>query len=367
MNLNRLSILSDAIIDVAKGENLRTSLQRLVQNAVEMTECTYGAIGSLSPDGSLEDFNYFGMSEETADEIPTFPQGEGLLGYMLKHPTPLRVSDIKEHHSSVGFPENHPAMRTFLGVPILVRGELYGSLYLTEKRNGQEFTDEDERLIIVLAAAAGVAIDNYRGHVARNQIGVLAERERIARDLHDLVIQRLFATGLLFQSITKDVEGFPKCQEIIQNGINDLDNTIQQIRATIFALKQNLPLKNVTTRVISETSSLSAVAGFEIESTFVGPLDDFVSLELADELIPVVRELVTNSIKHASATTITLSLTANPTYLELVITDNGIGYVEGSVKSGLLNLDKRAKSRGGEFEIFRDGSRGTKAIWRVSL
>jgi len=97
-------------------------------------------------------------------------------------------------------------MNSFLGVPIRIRDEIYGSLYLTEKRGGGDFTEEDEQLVRALASAAGVAIDNARGQVAQNKVVVLAERERIARDLHDLVIQRLFATGLSLQAVSKDVD-----------------------------------------------------------------------------------------------------------------------------------------------------------------
>ena len=110
MDITRLSALSDAVMDVAKGEDLRSSLKRLIENAVIITDCTYGALGSIAADGSLEDFTYIGMSDETADEIETFPEGKGLLGHLLKVPEPLRVSVIRDHPSSSGFPKGHPAM-----------------------------------------------------------------------------------------------------------------------------------------------------------------------------------------------------------------------------------------------------------------
>ena len=367
MNITRLDVLSDAVMDVAKGQDLKTSLKRLIQSAVLITDCTYGALGSIAADGSLEDFTYVGMSDETADEIESFPEGKGLLGHLLKVPQPLRVSVIKDHPSSSGFPKGHPSMSGFLGVPIRIRDEVYGSIYLTQKRNGEDFTQEDEQLVVVLACAAGVAIDNYRGHIAQNQVSVLAERERIARDLHDLVIQRLFATGISLQSIGADSSISQETVLKIQNTIDNLDATVQQIRTTIFSLQEELPIQDIRTQVLSEITSLNSIAGFKITYAFQGPVDTLIGDELASQVIPVIRELITNAIRHAEATTIDLVLLANQTYCEVRVVDNGKGYVPGERRSGLLNLERRALARGGEFEILKDPIAGTRTMWRGSL
>lgn len=367
MDITRLSALSDAVMDVAKGEDLRSSLKRLIENAVIITDCTYGALGSIAADGSLEDFTYIGMSDETADEIDTFPEGKGLLGHLLKVPEPLRVSVIRDHPSSSGFPKGHPAMSGFLGVPIRIRDEVYGSIYLTQKRNGKDFTEEDERLVVVLASAAGVAIDNYRGHIAQTQVGILAERERIARDLHDLVIQRLFATGLSLQGVGGDSSISQESLAMVQSSIDNLDATVQQIRTTIFALQEKLPIQDIRTQVLSEIASLNSIAGFKITYSFQGPVDTVIGSELASQVIPVIRELVTNAIRHSGASAIDLVLLTNQTYCEVRVVDNGKGYVQGERKSGLLNLEKRALARGGEFEIIKDSIAGTRTMWRASL
>lgn len=367
MDVTRLSALSEAVMDVAKGQDLKTSLKRLIQNAVLITDCTYGALGSITSDGVLEDFTYVGISDETADEIETFPLGKGLLGHLLAVPKPLRVSVIKDHPSSVGFPKGHPAMSGFLGVPIRIRNELYGSIYLTQKRNGKDFTEEDEKLVVVLASAAGVAIDSYRGHIAQNQVSVLAERERIARDLHDLVIQRLFASGISLQSIESDPTISKTALTKIQSTLENLDSTVQQIRATIFALQDIHPIADIRTLIVSEVASLSVVAGFQISYSFQGPIDTMIGEELAKQVIPVIRELVTNAIRHSDATKIDLVVLANQTYCEIRVVDNGKGYVAGERKSGLLNLERRAVARGGEFEIVKDGVAGTRTMWRASL
>ena len=121
---NRLEALSEAVIDIAKGEDLRASLRRLIENAVAISGATYGALGALGPDGTLEEFNYIGLSEESADEIASFPEGKGLLGHLLSHPIALRVNPISSHPASVGFPAGHPTMNSFLGVPIRIRDEI---------------------------------------------------------------------------------------------------------------------------------------------------------------------------------------------------------------------------------------------------
>lgn len=367
MDITRLNALSDAVMDVARGEDLKTSLKRLIQNAVLITDCSYGALGSITADGTLEDFTYVGMSDETADEIDTFPEGKGLLGHLLSVPEPLRISKIADHPSSVGFPPGHPSMSGFLGVPIRIRDELYGSIYLTQKRNGQDFTQEDESLVVVLASAAGVAIDSYRGHIAQNQIGVLAERERIARDLHDLVIQRIFATGMSLQSINLNSDLSHNDLGKIKSSIDNLNSTIQEIRTTIFALQDEHPIINIRTLVLSEIASLTQTAGFQITHSFVGPVDKVIGQELTEQMIPVIRELITNAIKHADASAIDLVVLANQTYCEIRVVDNGKGYVAGARKSGLLNLERRALARGGEFEILKNVNSGTRTMWRVSL
>jgi len=367
MDVTRLSALSDAVMDVAKGEDLKTSLNRLIQNAVLITDCTYGALGSITADGTLEDFTFVGMSDETADEIDTFPEGKGLLGHLLAVPEPLRVSVISEHPSSVGFPKGHPLMSGFLGVPIRIRDELYGSIYLTQKRNGKSFTEEDEKLVVVLASAAGVDTDSYRGHIAQNQVVVLAERERIARDLHDLVIQRLFASGISLHSIESEPSLSIEVQGKIQSVLDNLDSTVQQIRTTIFALLDEHPIADLRTLIMSEVASLSATAGFQISYSFLGPIDTVIGEDLSSQVIPVIRELITNAIRHADANAIDLVVLANQTYCEIRVVDDGKGYIPGERKSGLLNLERRALARGGEFEILGDTVSGTRTMWRVSL
>lgn len=363
MGPNRLGALSEAVIDIAKGEDLKASLRRLVENAVALSGATYGALGALGSDGSLEEFTYVGISEETADEIASFPEGKGLLGHLLTHPVPLRVNPIKSHPASIGFPAGHPSMISFLGVPIRIRDEIYGSLYLTEKRGGEDFTEEDEQLVSALASAAGVAIDNARGLEAQHRVIVLAERERIARDLHDLVIQRLFATGLSLQALTKDPEFPEKDLERLREVIDNLDSTVQQIRNSVFALQDQSGSHGLRSRIQSEIDSLRTSSALNITCEFNGPIDTVIDGELAENIFAVLRELLTNAIKHSKANLVEVQVSALKTRCEVRIIDDGIGIADNVHRSGLLNLAKRAEDFGGTFEIYRRPSGGTRAIW----
>ena len=157
----------------------------------------------------LVEFIAIGIDEEQRRRIGRLPEGHGILGLLIVDAKPLRLPDLAEHPESFGFPPGHPPMRSFLGVPVLVRNEVFGNLYLTDKVSGPVFTAVDEELIVALAGAAGVAIENARLSSRVRELALLEDRERIARDLHDTVIQRLFATGMSLQSTTAMVRSDP--------------------------------------------------------------------------------------------------------------------------------------------------------------
>jgi signal transduction histidine kinase len=159
----RLRGLLDAVVAITEDLDLPTVLRRIVEAACDLVGAQYGALGVLAPDRrSLSDFFTVGIDEQTRRKIGSLPQGRGVLGLLIDEPQPIRLARITDHGRSYGFPPNHPPMSTFLGVPVAVRGEVFGNLYLTEKRDGLEFTDDDQAMVVALAAAAGVAIDNAR-------------------------------------------------------------------------------------------------------------------------------------------------------------------------------------------------------------
>ncbi len=159
---DRVDGLVQAMLSVTAGLDLATTLRTIVHTAIDLIDARYGALGVRGEDHALAEFIYEGIDEPTRQQIGDLPQGRGVLGVLIDEPTPIRLEDIHDHPSSVGFPPHHPPMRTFLGVPILIRDEVYGNLYLTEKAGGLPFNDDDEVLAMALAAAAGIAIDNAR-------------------------------------------------------------------------------------------------------------------------------------------------------------------------------------------------------------
>ena len=159
---DRLDGLLDAMLVVTSGLELDETLRTIVHTAIELVDARYGAVGVRGRDHELVEFIYEGIDEEMRETIGHLPEGRGVLGVLIDSPKPIRLDNISHHAASVGFPPNHPPMRTFLGVPVRIRGEVYGNLYLTEKAGGQPFNEDDEVLVQALAAAAGIAIDNAR-------------------------------------------------------------------------------------------------------------------------------------------------------------------------------------------------------------
>lgn len=177
---DRLQGLLDAVLAVATGLELDSTLRRIVQAATELVDARYGAVGVLSEDADgLSEFVYVGIDEQTRAAMGSLPEGRGLLGLLIEDPRPVRVADLSQHPASVGFPRNHPPMRSFLGVPVRIRDRVFGNLYLTEKRGGAEFNADDEVVVQALAAAAGVAVENARlfeqSRLRERWLGAVAE------------------------------------------------------------------------------------------------------------------------------------------------------------------------------------------------
>ena len=159
---DRLDGLVEAMLVVTSELDLDTTLRTIVRTAIELVDARYGALGVRGSGSDLAAFIYEGIDDESRNLIGHLPEGRGVLGVLINDPKPIKLDDIARHPSSVGFPPNHPPMRGFLGVPVRIRDEVFGNLYLTEKANGQPFTEDDEVLVEALAAAAGIAIQNAR-------------------------------------------------------------------------------------------------------------------------------------------------------------------------------------------------------------
>src|SRR5581483_5617883 len=277
----------DALISINRDIELSVVLERIIDAAVHLADARYGAIGILDPSRStFTEFLAVGIDPAEARAIGELPKGHGVLGVLITEPKPLRLPDLRAHPDSCGFPPNHPAMRSFLGVPIAVRQEVFGNLYLTEKRNDAWFTERDEEVAEALARAAGVVIENARLHARISELILVEDRERIAKDLHDTVIQRLFATGLSLQATAQLTER-PEVAARIYDAVDDLDTTVKHIRTAIFGLETSPTWRDAfRSRALLLTQELSGALGFLPELVFAGPVDTAIPPAAAGDCPP---------------------------------------------------------------------------------
>jgi signal transduction histidine kinase len=531
---DRLQGLLDAVVAVGAGLELEGTLNRIVRTAVELVDARYGALGVLGADEleRLAEFVHVGVDDETRASMGDLPEGRGLLGVLIENPEPLRVADLTEHPASVGFPPNHPPMRSFLGAPIRVRDEIFGNLYLTEKRGSGEFTADDEVALQTLAAAAGVAIENARlfeesrqreqwleasrevnalllggassqdaldmiaaktrelsrsdcalilladptGHVmaragagergpelagvrinaaepmvagvfrsrtseiianltavvppgwapgadfgpavavpfgagdvvrgvllvmrekgaaqfvanevpllasfadqaafamelaekhrAQRQLDVLADRDRIAGDLHDHVIQRLFATGMSLQGTVGRIAD-AQVRTRVSRAVEQLDETVREIRTSIFDLHTGgVEMESSLRRQLLDTvDELSANLPVSPSVRISGAIDTLVSEELAAHATAVLREAVSNAVRHSGASSIVVTVEADAD-LVIDVANDGAGIPPGAAGSGLLEIDRHASELGGSLVVAPVPEGGTRLTWRVPL
>ncbi|QQQ80195.1 GAF domain-containing protein [Saccharothrix sp. 6-C] len=526
---DKMQGLLDAVLAVGAGLELDSTLQRIVQAAVELVGARYGALGVLGTQENLSEFVYVGIDPETRSHMGHLPEGKGLLGLLIKDPRAIRLHDLSEHPASVGFPANHPPMHSFLGVPVRVRDEVFGNLYMTEKIDSADFTPDDEVVLTALAAAAGVAIENARlfersrmrerwleataevntellggaladdalrlivqrtrelsvasmslivlvedgarqrlrmaagvgdqieglvggpfpgtgafveqvlesaapmliddlegmlGEVpagvgpgvavplrtgstvtgvllvarekggarfgaeqvpllasfadqaavalefaenqrARRLVDVLEDRDRIARDLHDHVIQRLFATGMSLQGALGTIRD-PRVRERVQKAVVQLDETVLEIRTSIFDLQASDDAPGLRRRLLDLVSELTEDVPVTPTVRMSGTVDNSVPENVAEHAEAVVREAVSNVVRHARASGFVLTVEASDA-LTVTVVDDGVGMPPQVARSGLRNLEQRAVELGGTCTAAAEPTGGTRLTWQVPL
>jgi signal transduction histidine kinase len=253
-----------------------------------------------------------------------------------------------------------------LFVPLGAADQALGTLVVGRLAGRTEFGDAVLQLAESFAGQAAIALRLSRAAHDREQLAVLGDRDRIARDLHDLVIQRLFATGM---SLEGSVRGMPPDKaERVRAAVRDLDETIREIRSTIFALQSPAPVAGDGIRgaVLALTHAYGETLGFEPGVSFSGPVDTLITAGVAEQMLAVLRELLSNVAKHAQATSVNVELEADADGAELRVRDNGVGLKPDTHRSGLANMASRAAGLGGSFEASGNGN-GTTAVWRVPL
>jgi two-component system, NarL family, sensor histidine kinase DevS len=368
--------LIEAGMVLASELALDAVLQRIVELAADLTDARYGALGVLTQDGSrIEDFITVGITDEERARLGDPPTGHGLLGVLIRDAQPIRIPNISADPRSVGFPPNHPPMRSLLGVPITGRGRIFGDLYVTDKRHADGFDDEDERILVILATQAAVAVENARlyeetqRHASElRRLEVLEDRERIAKELHDGVIQSLFAVGMSLQGLATMAPDDESTRRL-EAAVEDVDRAIRDLRNYIFGLRPGILADRQLDQALKE---LAAEFGTRSHVVTVVDVDGEVAAELssrASDVVQLVREALSNVGRHGEATTCRVSLFRGPSGAMLEIDDDGRGFDVDMTTwgMGLNNLRGRVESLGGSFRITSVLGEGTTVRLELPL
>ena len=348
--------LIEAAATVAGQPDLNAVLRATIDTAMDLTGAPYGALGVIGDHGTLTEFIYEGLPDGALEAIGRLPEGKGLLGTITRSGKTIRLDAISDHPDSVGFPDGHPPMTSFLGVPVTIGSETFGNLYLADKKEG--FTSEDSELVEALAFIAGSAVSTARLQGRIRHIALVEDRERIAREIHDGVIQNLFATGLGLQSAAANAE--PKLAAQLDEAVNGIDESMATLRRYIFDIRAPMrearsleaELRHVCD-VVADPASTCTVA---VSGSFSDLSDDMVN-----EAVQLAREALSNANRHAAAAHIDLSASRRGDWLVIVVSDNGVGFDVETTETGmgLGNMHRRAERLGGRVEVTSSVGLGT--------
>jgi signal transduction histidine kinase len=363
--------LSDVVLAMASEREVEPVLQRLVHAARELAGARYAALGVPDGEGAFARFITSGMSDELIAAMGPLPRTHGLLGAMLEAPDPYRVEDIHTDPRFRGWwPAAHPDMRSFLGVPVVARGRVIGAVYLTEKEDGVAFTDEDERLIGLLAAHAAIAIENARLNERSRELSIIEERNRLARELHDNVTQRLFGVGLAVESAGTLLARDPGAAAEELDRVRELARgAMEELRAVVFELRPaSLEAEGLATVLRKHVDVLRRVSGRPIELSVGDP--PRLPGDSAAQVFRIAQEALQNALRHAEAEHIEVRLEGANGGLVLSVADDGRGFdplrraVRGR-RLGLTSMEERAEELGGTLEIESGEGEGTRVRLEV--
>jgi signal transduction histidine kinase len=330
-------------------------LQRVADQARLVANAKYAALGVFDEDGNVATFTTSGISPEQRARIGPLPRGRGLLGFLQSERRPIRLRDLHEHPASVGFPKEHPVMRSFVGTPILLRGETLGNLYLTEKQGADEFSQDDLEALQTLAAQAAIAIENARLYEQAENVSVLEERQRIRMDLHDGVMQSLYGVGLLLEDVADRLDEEPEhARAQLVRSVDRLNAAIADLRGYVLGLR---PIQ-ASDQPLTESLALLAE---QARSNALIDVDVDISPEAAERLDRARREAayyiaadaLGNIARHARARHASVQLFGKDGKVVLQIKDDGVGFhfETSTTGHGLHNMRERAFAVGGTLEV----------------
>jgi len=367
-----LAALNKAALAISRDLELSQTLQHIVNSARELVPARYAALGVFNSERELETFAFSGLNPEEADDIGSFPEGRGMLGAVLDSPHPVRVSDVDKDARSVGIPEGHPTVTNFLGVPIISSEEVQGNLYLTDKVGGDEFTDADEELITIFASHAAVAIKNARLFEEVGRLAIIEERSRIGMDLHDGVIQSIYAVGLTLESAQMILKEKPDAaRELLSQSIGGLNDAIRDIRNFILDLRPRRFDGDLQAGVARLVREFQANAMIEVDVAVAEELESSLTPDISQAIFLTAQEALANIARHARASRVGLDLSGDADSIWLRVADDGRGFdirqKEQTVGHGLANMRARAEELGGSFKVDSELGKGTTIQLRLPL
>lgn len=367
----QLEALHEATMTITAELSLDRVLQQITDLACSLVGATYAALGVPDRSGGLEQFIVSGITDEVVKGMDHLPIGRGLLGLLLREPRPIRIRSLQADPRFSGFCEHHPLMISFLGAPIISKGKLLGNLYLTDKIGASEFSDQDERLIVMLAAHAAIAIENARLYAQVQRLAVLEERDRIAMDLHDGIIQSIYAVGLTLEYADLLLEEQPaSARERLKQSIGGLNEVIRDIRNYILDLRpQRFQNKNLIAGLNDLVRAFKANTFIATEVQTSDRADADLAPDQSLGLFHIVQEALANIAKHAKARNVSIGLQRDTLGVTLSIQDDGRGFdlpnVQPYTGHGLQNMRERAKALGAEFNVTSTVGKGTKIEVRL--
>jgi two-component system, NarL family, sensor histidine kinase DevS len=351
----QLSALNAAGLALTSELDRDQVLQRVVDQARAVARAKYAALGVFDAEGLVETFTTSGISAEERARIGPLPHGLGLLGLLQQEKRPLRVREIAKHPASVGFPKNHPPMRSFVGTPIVLRGETLGNLYLTEKQGADEFTADDEEALLTLAAQAAIAIENARLYAQEARVATLEERNRIRMDLHDGVMQSLYGVGLLLEDVAERLDEDPEqSKRQLWRSIDRLNASIADLRGYVIGLRPveagNQPLGQ-SLAMLAEQARSNALLDVEVDVK--DGIPERLDRPRSEAAYYIAADALGNVARHARARHASLRFYEDEGVIVLEVSDDGVGFDYESATSGhgLGNMRERAFAVGGTLRV----------------
>jgi signal transduction histidine kinase len=352
-----LKAVSDAVLAVAAEVSVEEVLQRLVDSSRELAGARYAALGLPDGDGGFRRFLTSGMSDKLVASLGPLPRQHGVLGAMLETRSPYRTGDIHSHPRFRGWwPTGHPDMRSFLGVPIVSPEGVIGAFYLTEKIGPPDFSEEDEELIQLLAAHAAIAITNARLYEQSRELSVVAERNRLALELHDAVSQKLFGLVLSAEAAETLLDRDPaaardqvaKLQALAQEALDELRSLVFELRPL------DLERDGLSGALRKHVDLLRRLGQQEIELELNGELPTDPTRDR--EIFRVAQEALQNALRHARAEHVWVRVSAFDGRVLLEVEDDGVGFepdaaAARSRRLGLTSMEERARRLGATLEI----------------